>query len=165
MWKGVRVGWVVLNRQTFYSAASGQRLWTPEPTPPTGYPSAGLLAPPPSLPVDSLFVASFPPPPHPSIRLQAPAINITPRSEREGPVAGRRASRCSAVTNRWRTPGLALTAQLAANEPNASLALSVAAARLCIGALAFAASLQGDVTPRKEEVVLRWLKQDEGVEF
>lgn len=144
---------------------SGRRLWTPEPTPPAGYASTGLLAPPPPLPVDSLFVASFPPSPRPSNRLQAPAINITPRGEREGPVAGRRATRCSSVTNRWRTPGLALTAQLAANEPNVSLAPSVAAARLHRSAGIRRLSPRRHVTPRKEEVALRRLKLDEGVEF
>lgn len=106
-----------------------------------GYPSAGS-APSPS---SRQFVCRFlPPVSRPFVRLRAPAINITPRGEREGPVAGRRATRCSSMTNRWRTPGLALTAQLAANEPNASLAPSVAAARLYVGALAFAASLRGD---------------------
>lgn len=45
-----------------------------------------------------------------------------------GPDGDREATRCSSVTNRWQTPVLALTAQLAANEPTVSSASSASAA-------------------------------------
>lgn len=74
---------------------------------------------------------------------------ISHHREREGPVDGREATRCSSVTNRWRTPVLALTAQLAANEPTASLASSAVAARLRVRAPA-AASLSVMTRPPKK---------------
>lgn len=85
------------------------------------------------------------------LRLWVWAINITPERVREGLDDRREVTRCSSVTNRWLTPVLALTAQLAANEPTASLALSAAAQRLGVTAPASAASHWAAPWPRESE--------------